>query len=153
MLKSKPPSATNQIDSGQFSLLFDTHTHLEKVGKASVVVLASLFALGLLVTNVYLLQFGLSEFSLLRARFVLTGLLASFPTIANVSCLAFAYILTREIGWKFEVKSARFVRAASFATMFIVGVVLPIVILGVLSRQAQLTDSQVTSVIFIWSVG
>ena len=73
MLKSKPPSATDQIDSGQFSLLFDTHTHLEKVGKASVVVLASLFALGLLVTNVYLLQFGLSEFSLLRARFVLTG--------------------------------------------------------------------------------
>lgn len=153
MLKSKPPSATNQIDSGQFSLLFDTHTHLEKVGKASVVVLASLFALGLLVTNVYLLQFGLSEFSLLRARFVLTGLLASFPTIANVSCLAFAYILTREIGWKFEDKSARVVRAASFATMLTIGVVLPIVILGVLFRRAHFTDSQVMDALLIWAIG
>jgi len=153
MFKSKPSAATDQIDREQFGLLLDAHSHLEKVGKASVVVLASLFALGLLVTNVYLLQFGLSEFSLLRARFVLTGLLASFPTITNVSCLAFASIVTREIGWKFEGKSARFVRAASFATMFIVGVVLPIVILGVLFRQAHFTDSQVMDALLIWAIG
>jgi hypothetical protein len=153
MLKSKPPAATDQIDRGQFALLFDTNAHLEKIGKASVVVLASLFALGLLVTNVYLLQYGLSEFSLLRARFVLTGLLASFPTITNVSCMAFAYILTREIGWKLEGKSPRVVGAASFATMLTVGVVLPIVILGVLFREAHFTDSQVMDALLIWAIG
>ena len=66
MQTSVPPATPDCADQGGAARFLNTPAHLERVGKAGIVVLASLFALGLLVTNTYLLQFGLSEFGLLR---------------------------------------------------------------------------------------
>lgn len=45
----------------------------ESISKASVVLIAGLYGIGLLVTNAYLLSIGISDFSSLRPKYVVTG--------------------------------------------------------------------------------
>lgn len=148
-----PPTNPKQVDDATSGLFSEMFGHVEKTGKISFVVLALLFALGLLVTNTYLLQFGLSEFGLLRARFVLTGVLASFPTAMNVGCLALAYVVTRDVNARFTDRSRRFKDIADTGILLVVGVILPIVVLGVVFRKAEFTDSQVFDALLLWSIG
>jgi hypothetical protein len=56
---------------------------LEQLVQNVAVVAAMLYVVGLLTTNAYLYSLGVADFSLLRARFVLTGLVTLLPlTIA-----------------------------------------------------------------------
>lgn len=58
---------------------------LERLGKVAVLGIAVFYALGLVVTNAYLAQFGIAEWGLLRSRFVLTGLLVVAPLFVSFS--------------------------------------------------------------------
>jgi hypothetical protein len=71
---------------------------IEKVTKAAVLVLAVSYGLGLIVTNQYLAPLGISDFSSLKPKYVLTGLwtllllaLGSFP-------LTFKFIIPPKAG-------------------------------------------------------
>lgn len=46
---------------------------VEKVVKASVLVIALIYSVGLIETNMYLMRFGISDFSSLKPRYILTG--------------------------------------------------------------------------------
>lgn len=148
-----PPTKPEPVDDAASSFFSEMYGHVEKTGKVSFVVLALLFALGLLVTNTYLLQFGLSEFGLLRARFVLTGVLASFPTVVNVGCLALAYVVTRDVNARFANKSRHVKDGADLVILLAIGALLPIVVLGVVFRKAEFTDSQIFDALLLWSIG
>jgi hypothetical protein len=52
---------------------------LEQLVQNVAVVAAILYVVGLLTTNAYLYSLGVADFSLLRARFVLTGLVTLMP--------------------------------------------------------------------------
>jgi hypothetical protein len=52
---------------------------MESAGKVFLFVGAACYVAGLLVVNFYLRQFGTSDFSLLRTRFVLTGAISLLP--------------------------------------------------------------------------
>src|SRR6478752_1041652 len=154
MQSTSHPKKTDRSDSGNLINLFDAPLHIEKVGKASFVIVAGFFALGLIVTNTYLLQYGLSEFGLLRARFVLTGMLASFPAVLNLACLAFAYIVTKEITGQFGAHgSKRYVVTVAIIIWLVVGVLLPIVILGIALEAADFTDSDILDALLLWTIG
>lgn len=47
--------------------------HVEPIAKAAVAFIALVYTLGLLITNKYLISFGISDFSSLRPRYVFTG--------------------------------------------------------------------------------
>lgn len=64
---------------------------VESFGKVLIVVGALCYVCGLLVVNIYLRQFGFSEFSLLRTRFVLTGAILLVPFVATLGII---WILT-----------------------------------------------------------
>lgn len=152
MRSKSPPGGPGRAES-ETTFLSDLYGHAEKTGKVSFVVLALLFALGLIITNTYLLQFGLSEFGLLRARFVLTGLLAVIPTMVNLACLVIAYLVTRDVNRHFTRKSQQFKNSAAVLILILVGIVLPIVILGVVYRKADFTDRRILDALLIWSIG
>src|SRR5215204_3813447 len=130
MQTSAPPATPDRADRDGAARFLDTPAHIEQIGKAAIVVLASLFALGMLVTNTYLLQFGLSEFGLLRARFVLTGLLTTFPTMVNLGCLALAYWIITGFSGQFRHLPARLAHICNALIMVVIGFALPVAIFG-----------------------
>ena len=56
----------------------DLLDQMEKVGRGFGAVAVASYAIGLLVTNIYLGEIGVSDFASLRPRYVLTGLVAIF---------------------------------------------------------------------------
>src|SRR3954464_14084107 len=66
----------------------DAEVSLQQFVQNFAAITASLYVVGLLTTNAYLYSLGVSDFSLLRARFVLTGLVTLLPlTIALIGGL------------------------------------------------------------------
>jgi hypothetical protein len=68
----QPQSAANTSVAG-------AEISLQQFVQNIAAITASLYVVGLLTTNAYLYGLGVSDFSLLRARFVLTGLVALLP--------------------------------------------------------------------------
>lgn len=69
---------------------------IETLGKLSLLVGALCFVCGILITNIYLRQFGFSEFSLLRTRFILTGAILIFPFAVLVGmCWIFVFLTSK----------------------------------------------------------
>lgn len=88
-LESFPPISASTISSSLVQVI-------ETLGKLSLLIGALCFICGILVTNIYLRQFGFSEFSLLRTRFILTGAILIFPfTVLVGMCWAF-FLLTSQ---------------------------------------------------------
>src|SRR3954466_2112756 len=153
MLPSAPPATPDRTDQGGSARFLDTPAHIERIGKSAIVILASLFALGMLVTNTYLLQFGLSEFGLLRARFVFKGLLTLFPTMLNLGCLALAYWIITEFSGRFSHLSTRLAIACNVLIAIVIGVVLPIAIFSFVFIEGDIHDNQLTESLLVWSIG
>src|SRR5215218_6646131 len=153
MQTSVPPATPDRADQGGAARLINTPAHLERVGKAGIVVLASLFALGMLVTNTYLLQLGLSEFGLLRARFVLTGLLTTFPTMVNLGCLALAYWIITEFSEQFRHLSARLAHLCNAVIMVVIGFALPVAIFGFVFIEIDINEIQLAEALLVWAIG
>lgn len=78
--------------------------NLDHAAKTITIVAAASYALGLLVTNAYLFDLGVSEFSLFRARFVMTGLVLVAVLAVSMSVLFLPWFLFR--GRKDLAKSA-----------------------------------------------
>jgi hypothetical protein len=152
MQTSVPPATPDRADQGGAARFLNTPAHLERVGKAGIVVLASLFALGLLVTNTYLLQFGLSEFGLLRARFVLTGLLTMFPTMLNLGCLALAYWIITEFSGQFRHLPARLALACNALIVVVIGFALPVAIFGFVFIEIEIHENQLAEALLVWVI-
>lgn len=55
---------------------------VEKIGRIAASATVVAYILGLLIVNVYLYQIGVTDFSVLRTRFILTGFLATLPLMA-----------------------------------------------------------------------
>lgn len=66
---------------------FTQGVSLSSIGQFLTIVTLSGYVLGLLVVNMYLFKIGVSDFSVLRPRFVLTGFLATIPLlfVANIA--------------------------------------------------------------------
>lgn len=62
-----------------------------------------LYAIGFVLTNIYLLRYGISDFSLLKARYVATG--ALFVTIATLSIYPMYYVSMFVLEWLIQRKS------------------------------------------------
>ena len=60
---------------------------LEKFVRALAIAAAIFYVLGLLIVNMYLFQIGVSDFSLLRTRFILTGIAAPVRLLFLSCCL------------------------------------------------------------------
>ncbi len=77
--ESTRPKVTGIASSAQ-------QVSLSSVGQLLTIVALSGYVLGLLIVNMYLFKIGVSDFSVLRPRFVLTGFLATIPLllIANM---------------------------------------------------------------------
>jgi hypothetical protein len=74
---------------------------LEAWGKVGLLAGGLCYGLGLVITNVYLAQYGISEFSAFRTEYVLTG--ASFLGNAVALGVAFLYcLLVIRRGWKYR---------------------------------------------------
>jgi hypothetical protein len=58
----------------------------EKLSKAILLVTSVLYVLGLVTVNRYLFNFGLSEFSLLKAQYIYTGALIAILPAVTVGC-------------------------------------------------------------------
>ncbi len=79
----QPPSADGRSEFVRTSVFPYAHLlSIGAVGQLVTFVVLSWYVLGLLVVNMYLYQIGVSDFSVLRTRFVLTGFLAVLPLIA-----------------------------------------------------------------------
>lgn len=57
----------------------------EKVSRLAAFAVLVLYVLGLLTVNIYLYQIGVTDFSVLRTRFILTGVLATLMLAALVT--------------------------------------------------------------------
>jgi hypothetical protein len=64
---------------------------MDFIGKALIALGAACYIAGLLVVNIYLRSFGFSDFSLLRTRFVLTGVISLAPLLI-ISTTMFAVL-------------------------------------------------------------
>ena len=82
--------------------------HAELLLKLGTAVLGSLYVLGLLISNVQLMELGISDFTSLQARNVMTGCLFVFylavmiASLAPISVALYACgraIVTRTVGW------------------------------------------------------
>jgi hypothetical protein len=88
------PDATAQENARGYifqKIQIDTAT---KIGAA---VFVACYAIGLLEVNIYLLPYGVSDFNLLRARFVLTGLLVVGAIAVCTVCPFIAYVILRYV--------------------------------------------------------
>jgi hypothetical protein len=61
---------------------------MESLLKLAAAVAAAIYALGLVIVNLYLLRFGVAEFNLLRPRFIITGVLALVALTLPYVCIA-----------------------------------------------------------------
>jgi hypothetical protein len=68
--ESNKPNESNGSPRSVIKLPF---AQLEPIAKAAVAFIALVYTLGLLVTNRYLVSFGISDFSSLRPRYIFTG--------------------------------------------------------------------------------
>jgi hypothetical protein len=86
-LNTLPPSASTKApDEPLWKLLARNYTSvLETTAKISFAILATLYVVGLLVSNAYLTTLGITDFSLLRVRCIFTGLWAIPITV--IACL------------------------------------------------------------------
>lgn len=57
---------------------------LDNLTKAAAVLVGSLYVVGVLATNTYLYSLGVTDFSLLKARYIYTGALALFPIFLSI---------------------------------------------------------------------
>lgn len=67
----------------------------ENIAKASAAGVAVLYILGLIVVNFYLRAFGTTEYTLLRAQYIATGLLLAFPAIFAMCAPVIATMMYR----------------------------------------------------------
>lgn len=79
----------SQIDSRRQPTFIEIAPSIESVGKTIVVVVAVLYGVGLFVSNTYLLSYGITDFGLLKPRFVFTGLLFSLSYSLLVGPIVF----------------------------------------------------------------
>jgi hypothetical protein len=70
-VRESPPSGTRQ--QGKIPI--------ETMVRSVAIVGALFYVLGFLTTNAYLYKLGVSDFSLLRTRFILTGVLTLAPLV------------------------------------------------------------------------
>lgn len=97
--------------------------HVTKLAGAAAI---GLYVLGLLIVNTYLFGLGVSDFSVLRTRFVLTGLLALLPPLALLFLALLAASVVTDFGelWdrdekpkQFQTRSMLILRAILLATL------------------------------------
>lgn len=69
---------------------------VEEAAKTSAFLAIILYVIGLVTTNIYLSGLGLSEFSLIRTRFVLTEVLVVASFFMCIALPILAYVLYRE---------------------------------------------------------
>jgi hypothetical protein len=103
---------------------------LERLTKLGAMFLATLYVTGLLTTNTYLYQLGLSDFSLLRARYIYTGTITLLPifvsTIAPVSGVYLLWLTIFQLE-PHKLVSSTLLLLASFFTL-LVFILLPILL-------------------------
>ena len=85
--ESQDEGSPKESSSAQaFDLLRrDRLEHYEQIARTLVIGIAVAYAVGLVVVNAYLAQYGIAEWGLLRSRFVLTGILAVVPIVVAFS--------------------------------------------------------------------
>ncbi len=66
---------------------FTQRVSVASIGQLLTIVAVSGYVLGLLVVNMYLFKIGVSDFSILRPRFVLTGFLATLPLLLLINII------------------------------------------------------------------
>jgi hypothetical protein len=125
----------------------------ETVGKVLVFITASLYVLGLLSVNGYLLQLGVSDFSLVRVRFIYTGFLIAFVFIISYflplimyrggRSIAAAVLLHKRSLW---VRAVDYVAAAILAAW---GLLIAALGVSTAMSASQLGDSDRTSSNFL----
>lgn len=87
--------------------------------------LGLLYIMGLLITNVYFARFGISDFSMLRVRYLTTGFaflgFSLLPlTVLLVPILAFYYLHGRRPHWKVSVPASLMAFLVFFCTVYLV---------------------------------
>jgi hypothetical protein len=75
---SHAPQPVERVSPEKTSRLSALAASIESVMKVSAVTAAVLYGIGVIVTNVYLSQFGIVDFSVLKAQCLLTGTVAVF---------------------------------------------------------------------------
>lgn len=94
---------------------------IENTSKLILVVVAVLYSLGLIVTNSYLLSFGITEFGLLRPRFVLTGALSVLPLAVGLfSCYLACFVTAMFLEIVFKGPSTYLIRLIIFYVISLV---------------------------------
>lgn len=81
---------------------------LSEFARVGTVVVILLYVTGVVVSNVHLYRFGVSDLNPLRARYVLTGCAAFFPMAVCLysTALSFGYLYNSESGLAFDVRRA-----------------------------------------------
>jgi len=67
--------------------------NIENISKVGTLILATLYVLGLLITNMHLMALGIADFSALQARFVMIGALFVLYTAVLLAFIATATVL------------------------------------------------------------
>ncbi len=120
---TQPPSADGHTQPADKSA--SPFAHLFSVGSiGQLLTVAALagYVVGLLIVNMYLYKIGVSDFSVLRTRFVLTGFLATLPLLAFAN-IALA-VVTAVVGFREGRRLGNDKRRDKFHTSLIVVTVL-----------------------------
>jgi hypothetical protein len=88
-----PASPTQRSDTQRSPALRSLPVDVERLARAAAGLALSLYVLGLIAVNGYLFQLNVSDFSLVRARFIYTG--ALLVTFGVLPYLIYSYIVQR----------------------------------------------------------
>jgi hypothetical protein len=118
--------------------LQDEWPRLETLGRFATYVGIGLYILGLLISNVYLYQIGVSDFSVLRTRFILTGMVAMLIPVP-IGLLVFAeFIAIQRVRWFYTSQEGQSQRKSNEFFIALINVTIPIALgLLAISRIAQ----------------
>lgn len=78
---------------------------VERVGRIVAYAALGAYVVGLLIVNMYLYQIGMTDFSVLRTRFILTGVLATLPVMVVI--LIVLEVATTIVGIKTKHRAER----------------------------------------------
>jgi hypothetical protein len=87
---------TTSNDAGNIHVLSGAPRDADKIVKLGSAMLGSLYIIGLLVTNYYLFSLGISDFSVVKAKFIYTGFIAVIPASIAIFSLVAALSYFRE---------------------------------------------------------